>query len=108
MKQRGETYMKHEKINGKLLNLEKKWHHLSCQQRQWIIDQFRAAYVAFLNENSRHPNKEECNSILDLVYTKIQKREIWIPYVEVKKAFSAKLQRYRKIEIDAKESNNDC
>jgi hypothetical protein len=91
--------MKHEKINDKLLNLDKKWHHLSCQQREWIVSQFREGYVEFLNANNRHPQKEECQKILELVYTKIQEREIWIPYNEVKRAFSSKLSRYRKIEL---------
>jgi hypothetical protein len=93
--------MKHERVNGKLLNLDKKWHHLSCQQREWIVSQFREEYIAHLNKNGTHPNKEECREMLDRVYTKIQERELWIPYGEVKKAFCSKLQRYRKIEIAA-------
>lgn len=95
--------MKHEKVNGQLLNMEKKWQHLHCQQREWIVNQFREEYVAFLNTNGKHPNKEDCRDIVDRVYTKIQEREIWIPYGEVRKAFSSKLQRYRKIEIASME-----
>jgi hypothetical protein len=94
--------MRHENIHGQQLNLDKKWHHLSCQQRQWIVDQLRGTYVAFLNTHNRHPHKTECASIIDSVYKKIQAKSIWIPYAELKKMFSAKLQRYRTIEIDAK------
>ena len=91
--------MRHEKINRRLLNLDKTWRHLSMKQRNWICDQFREEYVGFLNANNRHPNKEQCREIVDIVYGKIQEREIWIPYHEVRKAFSLKLQRYRKIEL---------
>ena len=95
--------MRHEKINGQLLNMEKKWQHLHCQQREWIVNQFREEYIAALNKNGTHPNKEECREIVERVYEKIQERGIWIPYGEVQKAFSAKLPRYRKIEIAAVE-----
>ena len=91
--------MKHEKINGQMINTEKKWQHLHCQQREWIINQFREEYVASLNKNGAHPRTEECREIVDKVYDKIQECEVWIPYNEVQKAFSAKLSRYRKIEI---------
>ena len=94
--------MRHEKINGQLLNLDKTWRHLSMKQRNWICDQFREEYVDFLNTNSRHPNKEQCRGIADVVYSKIQDRRIWIPYYEVRKAFSSKLSRYRKIQLNVK------
>jgi hypothetical protein len=95
--------MKHETIDGKLINLDKTWRHLSVKQRDWIVSQFREEYVSHLNKNGTHPNKEECRELIDRVYEKIQERGIWIPYREVQKAFSAKLQRYRKLEVAAKE-----
>lgn len=91
--------MKHMKIDGQLLNLEKTWRHLSMKQREWIVGQFREEYVAFLNKNGTHPNGEACGEVVDRVYEKIQERGLWIHYGEVQKAFSSKLPRYRKIEI---------
>ena len=91
--------MKHMKINGQLLNMEKTWRHLSMRQREWIVNQFREEYIASLTKNGTHPSKEECREIVDRVYGKIQDHGIWIPYGEVKRAFSSKLSRYRKIEL---------
>ena len=91
--------MRHEKVNGQLLNMEKTWRHLSMKQREWIVSQFREEYIASLTKNGTYPNKEECSEIVDHVYSKIQERGIWLPYGEVQKAFSAKLPRYRKIEL---------
>lgn len=91
--------MKHEMIGGKLLNLEKTWKHLSKKQKDWICQQFRDEYTLFVNNNKRHPNKNECDLIVQNVYEKIEERDIWIPFVEVRKAFSAKLTRYRKINV---------
>lgn len=91
--------LRHNKINGKLLNLEKKWHHLSCKQKEWIYGLFRNEYIDFLNKNKKHPNKEECKEIVNSVFRAIKERDIWISLEEVRKAFSSKLCRYRKIDI---------
>ena len=92
--------MKHEKYNNRLINTEKKWQHLSFQQRDWIASQFRFEYISYINKNGTHPDREDCREIIDRVYEKIQERGVWIPYGEVQKAFSAKLQRYRKIDLN--------
>lgn len=92
--------MKHEKIDGKLLNLDKTWRHLSMKQRNWICDRFREEYTSCLDQNKRHPGKEQCREIVEIVYDKIKERGIWIPYHGARKAFSSKLSRYRKIQID--------
>ena len=92
--------MKHEKVNGRLLNLDKTWKHLSMKQKSWICDQFREEYISCLNYNNKHPDKNQCKEIVQNVYLKIQDRGIWIPYGEIRKAFSSKLQRYRKINIE--------
>lgn len=97
--------MKHKMINGKLLNLDKTWRHLSMNQREWIVSKFREEYVAFLSANHRHPKKEECGEILDRVYARIQERAIGIPYGEVRRVFASKLSRYRKITVASKQCN---
>ena len=56
----------HIKVGGKLLQTNKKWHHLKRSQQEWI--------------------KQICNEhSLDEVWQMIQEREINIPYHEVKK-----------------------
>lgn len=91
--------MKHEKINGQLLNMDKKWQHLHCQQSEWIVNQFRLEYVTYLNKYGEHPRREGCQEIVGAVYEKMRNRGIWLPYGELKRAFSSKLPRYRKIDI---------
>lgn len=63
----------HKKAGGKLLQTNKKWHHLKRSQREWIT-----------NELKEHT--------VDEVYSKIQEKEIWIPYNEIKKR-SQKVKR---------------
>ena len=91
--------MRHVKVCGQMINAEKRWQHLHCRQREWIVNQFREEYISSLTKNGTHPNKEACREIVDRVYKKIQERGVWIPYGEVEKAFSSKLPRYRKIEL---------
>lgn len=91
--------MRHEKINGQLLNMEKTWRHLSMKQREWIVGRFRLEYVTYLNQNGEHPRREGCQDIVGTVYERMRDHDIWLPYGELKKAFSSKLPRYRKIEI---------
>ena len=92
--------MRHEKAYVHLLNMEKTWKHLSNKQREWLCDQFRLEYVTFLNKNGEHPRYEGCQEIVGIVYERMGERDIWLPYGELKKAFSAKLPKYRKININ--------
>lgn len=96
--------MKHVKIGGQLKNLDKNFSHLKANQKDWIFQKFREEYIVFLNSNNRHPNKIECTEIVDKVFSLIEEKGIWIPYIEVKKAFSNKLNRYRKIKIQLNEN----
>ena len=91
--------MKHIKVNGQLLNVDKSWSHLKPKQKDWIFQRLREEYMLFLKKEEKHPNKLECNKIVHNVYTLIEESGIWIPYNEVKKAFNGKLNRYRKIDI---------
>lgn len=95
--------MKHVRIGGQIRNLDKTWSHLKMNQKDWIFQKFREEYINFLNENYRHPNKVECAKIVNTVYNLIEEKGIWIPYNEVRKAFSGKLNRYKKIVIPAKD-----
>lgn len=92
--------MKHVKINGQNINLDKKWQHLKLKQKDWIFQMFRENYVEFLNKNKRHPNKLECDEIVNNVFNLIESKNIWISYNELKKAFCGKLIKYRKISIN--------
>lgn len=94
--------MKHMQIGGSLKNLEKNWSHLKSNQKDWILQCCRQEYIMFLNKEQRHPNKLEREEIVQNVYSLIEKKEIWIPYNEVKKAFCSKLNKYKKVSFDTK------
>ena len=92
--------MKHIENDGKLINVEKKWSHLKMKQKEMIFLKFRNAYIRFLNNEGRHPDKLECGVIVDEVYNFIRRKGIVIPHGDVKKAFDGKLNKYRKMSLD--------
>lgn len=57
----------HIKVNGTLLQTNKKWSHLKRSQVDWIRQQ-----------------QKQVSSVEEL-YSKIQERGIWIPFSEVKR-----------------------
>ena len=59
----------HKVVNGKLLQMNKKWCHLKNSQKEWII----------------HLCKQHD---LGTVLEKIEEREIWIPESEVRKKYN--------------------
>lgn len=97
--------MRHKHINGQLLNLDKTWKHLKLKQRNWICEQFKEEYIAYINHNGSHPDRVQCQEIVQSVYGKIQERGVWIPYSEVRKAFSSRLPMYRKMELSVLKEN---
>lgn len=72
---------------------------LSLKQKDWMACQFRELYTSYLQKHKKHPNNAECQEILVEAYNKIQNRGIIISFHAVKVAFSAKLPKYRKIQI---------
>lgn len=78
----------------------KSFKDLSLKQKDWLCNLFRSTYFDFLIKNKTHPNKNQINDIISSVYAQVIQRNIYISYVEVRKAFSSKLPRYRKIQIE--------
>lgn len=86
----------HILVNGQLLQTNKKWSHLKERQKAWIADLLRNEYIRLAQELGRIPNKDEYETILGRVYEQIERRGIWIPFKEVRRYFSSKVNRYRK------------
>lgn len=76
----------HEKINGRLLQLNKKWSHLKERQKAWIYDVAKEAYLAYVKQYGKLPHKAGKQVIFDKVHDKILERDIWIPYEEMERA----------------------
>lgn len=96
--------MRHQRVNGVLINTEKKWHHLKESQKSWICQKFRDEYSKFVLGNNRYPSKDECHNVLVEVYDIISnEKNIWIPFEEVRKVFLSKINKYKKsIKLDNK------
>lgn len=89
----------HIKLNGKLLQTNKKWSHLRQKQKDYISNWLRREYIQFVKTHYRKPRKYEHDEILYEVMYQIQEREIWIPYDEVKKYYVSKIGKwFRKVE----------
>ncbi|MDR4987052.1 MULTISPECIES: transposase [Bacillus cereus group] len=91
----------HIKVNGKILQTNKKWSHLKQKQKEHISNRLRREYTQFVKTHYRKPRKYEHDEILHEVMNQIQEREIWIPYGEVKRYYLSKIGKwFRKIESE--------
>ena len=73
----------HERVNGKLLQTNKKYSHLKLKQKerihQWMYDSYKKIY----QKTGRYPEDKEADEVLFPVMEKIESADIWIPYREV-------------------------
>jgi hypothetical protein len=72
----------HVRINGKFLQINKKWSHLKQRQQQWIHDITMEEHSAYVEEYNQLPLESGRGAVLDKVYDRINGREIWIPWDE--------------------------
>ncbi|MBG9617148.1 transposase [Bacillus cereus] len=91
----------HEHVNGQILQTNKKWSHLKQNQKNLIAGWLQEEYRGFIVMYLRKPKRKEEEYMLDSVMERIQARDIWIPYVEVKTYFTRKKGKwYRKLESE--------
>lgn len=80
---------KHKKVNGKLLQMDKTYGHLKNKQKEkissWMYEAYKKQAVAGL------PDEEA----VDIVYEKIEKAEIWIPYYEIESRYRKKKEQFK-------------
>lgn len=89
----------HVIVNGQILQTNKKWSHLTQNQKNLIAEWLREEYRSFIMMYLRKPKRYEEEYIVDSVMERIHARGIWIPYGEVKTYFSCKKGKwYRKLE----------
>ncbi|MGG3523853.1 transposase [Bacillus pseudomycoides] len=84
----------HIKVNGQIRQTNKKWSHLRQQQREHISNWLRWEYTKFVQVNHRRLKKYEHDEILSEVMDRIEEREIWIPYGEVKRYYLSKIGKW--------------
>ncbi len=97
MKKAGEklSSKNHKKIDGKLLQTDKKFSALKSKQKEKISNWLLEEYLIIVEKKNRPLKKAEKELIVDTVYEKIQLAEIWIPYCEVKNYFSSRLNKLK-------------
>jgi len=72
----------HIRVDGKLLQTNKKWSALKLSQREWILELTRNEHILYVERKKRLPLKKHKDEVIDAVYAKLDEREVWIPYHE--------------------------
>ena len=86
----------HQIVNGKLLQINKKFDQLKEHQRVQIAEWLYEAYKEIRTGRKRTPNREDDAQIIGAVMKKISDAEIWIPEHEVEMYYKGKKIRYAK------------
>jgi len=80
----------HVKRNGHLTQTNKKWSHLKMRQREWILELVREEHQKYIQKHQRLPSMI---IIVEAVKEKVDEREIWLPFHELKNAVSKYIDR---------------
>ena len=86
----------HKLVNGQLVKTNKTFSDLNGKQKEKISQWLYESYLKFYKENSRIPIKKDDNVILEYVFEKIDKYNIWIPEHEIKKYFFSRKNKLNK------------
>lgn len=85
----------HKKVDGRLLQTNKKYSQLKHSQKEFIAHELYAQCKAYVMTKGVFPNNKQNYDIIDAVMEKIEERQIWIPKDEVYKHFISKKEKYR-------------
>lgn len=85
----------HVRVDGKLLQTNKKFSDLKMSQKEFIANTFRVKYHQKMEERgtTQPLPKKVRDEVIDEVYEAIQERDIWIPFYEVEKFCFGKIRR---------------
>lgn len=86
----------HEWVDGKLLQMNKKYSQLKLKQKEKIHEWMYIAFRDSYKKTGKFPGKREDEDILDAVMQKINDAEIWIPWYEVEKHYKGVKSRLNK------------
>ena len=81
----------HMRINGQLLQTNKKWSHLKEKQKAWIMETARQEYDCFVRERGKLPVHGSKQQLIERIYEVIEAKGVWIPYGEVKRVLYARI-----------------
>ena len=86
----------HEMIDGKLLQINKKYSALKLKQKEKIAEWMFQETKDFYTKKYTFPNDKQLSKVVDRVYDQIEKAEIWISYDEVFKHYKSKRSNINK------------
>lgn len=86
----------HKMVEGKLLQMDKKFSALKESQKtkiaEWFYEAYRKCYIEF----GKIPNKRENEKILEYVFHKIDEARIWIPDGELYAYYNRRKRKLQK------------
>jgi len=92
----------HVKVNGTLLQTNKKWSQLKQKQRDWIYEIAREEHFKFIEENKRLPMKTGKKKLIAVIETKVDERNIWLPSHELESGIGKYIDRLnRRADVEA-------
>ena len=86
----------HMRINGQLLQTNKKWSHLKEKQKNWIMETARQEYDRFVRERGKLPVHGSKQQLIERIYEVIEAKGVWIPYGEVKRVLDARIAHWNR------------
>lgn len=81
---------KHKKVNGQLLQMDKRYDQLKARQKEKIAVWMYEAYKKQIKE------KLDNDEALEPVFDRIEEAGIWIPDYEVEKRYNSKKNQFKK------------
>ena len=86
----------HKKIDGKLLQMNKRFSNLKMKQKDKITAWVYEEYKKYVMENEKIPRGETDDLIIDSVLDKIYEADIWIPAEEIVSYYHRKKSHLQK------------
>lgn len=80
----------HKKIEGQLLQTNKKYSHLKNKQKEYISKELEKECRRYIQEKGLFPMNKYSHDVVEAVMEKIERKKIWIPYGEIYKHFMSK------------------
>jgi uncharacterized membrane protein YgaE (UPF0421/DUF939 family) len=86
----------HIRVNGRLLQTDKKFSALKLRQKELIASLLRSKTISLMLEHQRQLRRPEREQVLQETLNAIEQKGIWIPNCEVRHYYDSRIQRYYK------------
>lgn len=86
----------HERIDGRLLQTNKRYSNLKQKQKDTIAAWMYEETKRYYEKTGKYSDGYHSAAIVDAVYERIEKANIWIPYSEVEHHYRGKLTQINK------------